>query len=73
MAELFLRTDDGKEIPIKKVEGLSGDDVLIVRLNGRFRPEHETKIQERLSDLLHREVVILDSTFGEILSVKAGD
>jgi len=73
MAELFLKTDDGKEIPVKKIEGINGNGVLIVRVNGHLHPQSETRMQENLSNLLHREVVILDSTFGEILSIEGGD
>lgn len=73
MARLVLKTDDGKEIPIKKVEGITGNGIIVIRANAHYRKSDIREMQDELSKQFHREVVVLDSTFGEILSVEGGD
>lgn len=70
MSELFLRTDDGKEIPLQKVEGTDGDGLLVVRINTMLRDIEKCLYESKLSKQFNRKIIVLDSRYGEILSVK---
>jgi len=70
MAELFLRTDDGKEVPLEKVEGLDNGKITVVRVNTHLRPADVSTYEKELSIKFDRKVIVLDLRFGEILSIK---
>lgn len=70
MSELFLRTDDGRNIPIQKVEGLDGSEMLVVRMNIMLKDLEKSLYESKLSKQFGRRIIVLDSRYGEILSVK---
>jgi hypothetical protein len=73
MSELFLRTDDDKEIPLQKVEGAGRDGLLVIRMNTMLRDIQKCFYESELSNQFGRKVVVLDSRYGEVLTLKAGD
>lgn len=47
---LFFRRADGKEIPVKEVEGLKGNGLLILIMERVLRDEDLQKIQQRVEN-----------------------
>jgi len=70
MAQLFLRTDDGKEIPLEKVEGIGIGKIMVVRAMAMLKPTDKESMEFELSKKFDRKVIVLDSRYGELLSLK---
>ena len=66
---IFYRTAEGKEIPLKKVEGLTGKGAIFIRTNIMIRPADELRIARRIESELAdgTKVILLGVWAGEIL------
>ena len=70
--KLFLRTDDGREIPIKEVEHLDGGGMLILLSAMYLKPSDARAIASEIEDRIGdgTRVLVLDSTIRQIMRLQ---
>ena len=71
--ELCLKTDGGRTIPLRSVDSLGGNGIIVIRADGMWRPEDLQRAENGLSEKFRRKVVLLDGKFSDILLLKVGD
>jgi hypothetical protein len=66
---LFFRRADGKEIPVKEVEGLKGNGLLILITEMLLREEDLQKIQQRVEKHIGdgTRVLVLDAKIKKVM------
>lgn len=72
---IFFRRADGVEIPVKEVEGLKGNGLLIVILAGAYKEEDMRKVQQNIETRIGdgTRVLILDERVKEIMRLEASN
>lgn len=62
--KLVLKNDDNTEVEVKEIQTINKDcKAIILFANVRLREETMRLVQERLSEVLGKKVLILDSCF----------
>lgn len=69
---LFFRRADGKEIPVKEVEGLKGNGLLILITEMLLREEDLQKIQQRVEKHIGdgTRVLVLDAKIKKVMRLE---
>ena len=69
---LFFRRADGKEIPVKEVEGLKGNGLLILITEMLLREEDLQKIQQRVEKHIGdgTRVLVLDAKIKMVMRLE---
>lgn len=67
MEGIFYRTAEGKEIPIKEVQGLAGSGALIIQMSCMMRPMDAEKIRRRLEEQTGVRVILLENAINKIM------
>lgn len=69
---LFFRRADGKEIPVKEVEGLKGNGLLILITEMLLRDEDLQKIQQRVEKHIgdRTRVLVLDAKIKKVMRLE---
>lgn len=68
-----LKTDSGNIIPLREVNSLSGDGIVLVHLTTYMRTTDAEKMEECLSKKIGRKVIVLDARYSDVEILKAGD
>lgn len=62
--KLVLKNDDNTEVEVKEIQVINKDcKAIILFANAKLREETMRLVQERLSEVLGKKVLILDSYF----------
>ena len=69
---LFFRRADGKEIPVKEVEGLKGNGLLILITEMLLRDEDLQKIQQRVEKHIGdgTRALVLDAKIKKVMRLE---
>lgn len=65
--KLIAVLEDGKQVELKEIEGLSpGCELVFIRLAFPYRPEDVEKMEKQLTEKIGKKIVLLDPRFGEV-------
>jgi hypothetical protein len=69
---LFFRRADGTEIPVKEVEGLKGNGLLILTTRTRLREEDMQKMQQSIEKRIGdgTRVLVLDAGIEKVMRLE---
>lgn len=70
MEGIFYRTEDGREVPIKEVQGLSGSGAIIVQTAHILRPEDAERVRKRIEEQVGGRVVLIDASIVRIMRLE---
>jgi len=67
---LIARFEDGKEIELKEIEGLSADSkAIVVFLSSMWKQQDIDLYEQKLSDKFGMKVIVLDARYKSIMSL----
>jgi|GEM_PF-3080671 len=64
--ELYLKTDAGRTIPLRKVENFEGHGIVIAYMNCVIKKQDCEEWESELSKKLGQRVVLLNSCFSKL-------
>lgn len=70
MGKFIYVDDNGREIPIREVESLSGRGTIVALCGVVLRPTDSEKMEELLAKKFGRDVVVLDAKVSKILALE---
>ena len=70
MEGIFYRTADGREVPIKEVEGLTGKGTIIIQTACMMRPEDTERVRKRIEEQIGGHVVVLDASVVRVMRLE---
>ena len=68
-----LKTDSGDIIPLRELNSISGDGIVLVHLTIHIRKADAEKMEEYLSKKIGRKVIVLDACYSDVEILKVGD
>lgn len=73
MGRLYFEDDEGRRIPIRSVEGVSGGGAIMLKTSVRICPDVKAHIEQEVERKLGCPVVVLDGYIKEVLRLDGGD